>query len=211
MNTKVCNHCKKGLSIEEYHKDKRQEDGFSRYCRNCNSIFHKQHYLKYKEKIKNRTKKYYHTNKNKVKQYRLKSAKRIKLYQQKYDKIDYQKNKQKIIKQNTEYARKRCKWDVGFKITRYLRNRVYYALKGKNKSVSTMKLIGCNIDYLKQHLESQFKPGMSWSNYGKWHIDHKIPCASFDLSKPEEQRKCFHYTNLQPLWAEENLIKGKKF
>jgi len=72
-----------------------------------------------------------------------------------------------------------------------------------------MKLVGCSIDFLKQHLENKFKPGMSWKNYGKWHIDHIRPCASFDLRKPAEQKKCFHYSNLQPLWAKENLVKGK--
>ena len=73
-----------------------------------------------------------------------------------------------------------------------------------------MKLVGCSIDQLKQHLEFQFKPGMTWNNYGKWHVDHKKPCASFDLSKPSEQRKCFNWKNLQPLWAEENLSKGAR-
>lgn len=73
-----------------------------------------------------------------------------------------------------------------------------------------MFLIGCEIDYLLYHIQEQFNPGMTWDNYGDWHIDHIKPCANFDLSKPEEQRKCFNYTNLQPLWAEENLIKGKK-
>jgi hypothetical protein len=58
--------------------------------------------------------------------------------------------------------------------------------------------------------EKKFKPKMSWNNYGKWHIDHIKPCCSFNLSKSEEQRKCFHYSNLQPLWAKENLSKGKK-
>ena len=60
------------------------------------------------------------------------------------------------------------------------------------------------------HLEAQFKPGMTWDNYGLkgWHVDHIRPCASFDLRDPEQQRRCFHYTNLQPLWAEENLKKG---
>ena len=74
-----------------------------------------------------------------------------------------------------------------------------------------MKLVGCSIEKLKQHLESQFKEGMTFSNYGKWHIDHIRPCTSFDLSKLDEQYKCFHYTNLQPLWAEENLRKSSSY
>ena len=64
---------------------------------------------------------------------------------------------------------------------------------------------------LRLHLQSKFKPGMSFSNYGKWHIDHIIPCSRFDLNKEEEQYKCFNYKNLQPLWAEENKIKSNKF
>jgi len=64
-----------------------------------------------------------------------------------------------------------------------------------------MKLVGCTIEFIKGYLEAQFEPNMSWDNYGEWHIDHILPCASFDLTLPEEQQKCFHYTNLQPLWA----------
>jgi hypothetical protein len=60
------------------------------------------------------------------------------------------------------------------------------------------------------HLESQFQQGMTKDNYGKWHVDHITPCARFDLTQPTEQKKCFHYTNLQPLWAEQNLKKGCK-
>jgi len=63
---------------------------------------------------------------------------------------------------------------------------------------------------LRLHLERQFKDGISWDNYGEWHIDHIRPCAKFDLSKPEEQRACFHYTNLQPLWEKENVSKGAR-
>ena len=72
-------------------------------------------------------------------------------------------------------------------------------------------MLGADANFVREHLEKQFKPGMSWANHTKdgWHIDHKIPCASFDLTKPEEQQKCFHYTNLQPLWARENLTKSK--
>ena len=73
-----------------------------------------------------------------------------------------------------------------------------------------MKLCGCSLEKLKQHLESQFTEGMTWDNKGDWHVDHIKPCASFDLTNPEEQKKCFHYTNLQPLWALDNMKKGAK-
>jgi hypothetical protein len=73
-----------------------------------------------------------------------------------------------------------------------------------------MDLLGCTIEQLWIHLEKTFKPGMTRENYGKWHVDHIIPCASFDLTIPEQQTKCFHYTNLQALWASENIIKSDK-
>jgi len=78
------------------------------------------------------------------------------------------------------------------------------------KAEDELRDIVTSLDFLKQYLKKQFRPGMTWDNYGKWHIDHIIPCCKFDLSKPKEQQKCFHYTNLQPLWAEENRKKGRK-
>jgi hypothetical protein len=87
-----------------------------------------------------------------------------------------------------------------------------HALNGVNKACTTKRLIGCTTKELRNHLEAQFIDDMSWDNYGYygWHIDHIIPCACFDLSDPEQQRQCFHYTNLQPLWAEDNLRKSDK-
>jgi hypothetical protein len=98
------------------------------------------------------------------------------------------------------------------KVVKNLRRRVHYALGGQDKSANTMKLIGCTPDVLRQHLEALFKPGMSWCNYAidGWHVDHVRPCAAFDLSSPEQQRACFHYTNLQPLWWHENTSKGDR-
>tara|TARA_R110002051_G_scaffold325769_1_gene431022 strand:+ start:5782 stop:6384 length:603 start_codon:yes stop_codon:yes gene_type:complete len=95
------------------------------------------------------------------------------------------------------------------KIKASLRSRLYNFVKGKNKK-SSFDFVGCSIDELKEHLSSQFQNGMSWENYGEWHIDHIKSCASFDLSIEEEQHKCFHYSNLQPLWAIDNLKKGSK-
>lgn len=90
--------------------------------------------------------------------------------------------------------------------------------KRPSKAARTLDLIGCSVEALIHHLEAQFAPGMTWENHGRWrkhgprrwHIDHIRPCASFDLTDPEQQRACFHYTNLRPLWAVDNIIKGSK-
>jgi hypothetical protein len=99
------------------------------------------------------------------------------------------------------------------KIASNLRNRINLALYGKNKSASSQDLVGCSIVKLFEHLETQFADGMTWQNHGRhgWHVDHIRPCASFDLTDPEQQRQCFHYTNLQPLWAIDNIRKGSKW
>ncbi|MCI4437669.1 MAG: hypothetical protein JHC33_12755, partial [Ignisphaera sp.] len=80
------------------------------------------------------------------------------------------------------------------------------------KNTKSIKLLGCDVSFLKLYIESKFLPTMTWENYGKyWHIDHIIPCASFDLSIEEEQKKCFHYTNLQPLFAVTQIINGIEY
>lgn len=111
------------------------------------------------------------------------------------------------------YYRERRKQDPIFKLLAYVRGRIRSALTRKNlrKSTKTEQLLGCSVQELKNHLEAQFKDGMNWDNYGQWHVDHIKPCCSFDLSKIEEQTACFHYTNLQPLSAEENLKKSGRY
>ena len=71
--------------------------------------------------------------------------------------------------------------------------------------------LGCTREDLTTHLEGLFQDGMTWDNYGDWHIDHIKPCSKFDLSTEKAQAECFHYTNLQPLWAKDNLSKGAKW
>jgi hypothetical protein len=89
----------------------------------------------------------------------------------------------------------------------------HLCLRGKKKSDPTVKLLGARISVVCAHIESKFQPGMNWSNHGfdGWHYDHIRPCSSFDLTDPEQQKQCFHYTNLQPLWAEDNLRKSDKW
>jgi len=128
-------------------------------------------------------------------------------------KKEYKKlNPEKTSKQKMKYKRDRMKRDTTFKIIHRLRTRILLVLHGKKKAESSMNLLGCTAEHLKKHLEEQFKDDMSWENYGikGWHIDHIKPCASYDLGIIEEQKECFHYTNLQPLWWFDNLAKSDK-
>lgn len=112
------------------------------------------------------------------------------------------------------YAKRRGKNDIEYRLRNSLRQRVRSAVKrdGGLKSEHTMTLIGCSVSQLRTHLESKWRPRMSWDNYGKgdgkWSIDHIRPCASFDLTDPEQQRACFHWSNMQPLWWKDNCIKS---
>ena len=152
----------------------------------------KQYYINNKERINKRNNKWYSVNKEKT----LKRHKEWRL-----------NNKDEIRKRKKEKRNK----NPSIRLIINLRRRILLALKGKNKSANAMILLGVNnVEKVWIHLEKSFKPGMTRKNHGKWHIDHIKPCASFDLTKPEEQAKCFHYTNLQPLWASENLAKGSK-
>lgn len=109
-----------------------------------------------------------------------------------------------------EKDRERCAKDPAYKLGRQLRNRIRGAVKDQSatKSAASAKLTGCDIQFLMGYLEARFKPGMKWSNYGTvWEIDHRIPCASFDLTDESHQRSCFHYSNLQPLFRQHNREK----
>lgn len=131
------------------------------------------------------------------------------VYKKEYRKIHHKE----IIEKALEYVTKRSKYDIGFRLRNVLASRIRMAIKknGIRKANKTTELIGCSIDYLKKYLEEKFDKNMTWDNYGSyWHIDHINPCASFDLSSPDQQYKCFHYTNLQPLEAKENIRKGAK-
>jgi hypothetical protein len=95
---------------------------------------------------------------------------------------------------------------VGHRIRTLIKNQL--TANGGRKAVKTEMLLGCTLPEAQAHLEAQFLPGMTWDNHGEWHIDHIRPCSSFDLTDLEQQKQCCHYTNLQPLWAADNLAKS---
>ena len=117
-----------------------------------------------------------------------------------------------IKKYYKEYEIEKLKIDPIFKLKKTLRKRILQAIKGKCKVGSAIRDMGCTPEKLKLHLESLFQPGMIWNNHGTygWHIDHIVPLASFDLTDREQFLKACHYTNLQPLWARDNLSKSDK-
>lgn len=150
-----------------------------------------------------------------------KHKERIQKYNQKYQqehREQINKNHREWIKRNHKHVRayynKRhkvlMKTNPEYKIKRNLRRRIGLALKdqGMMKDKSLPDYIGCSVHHLKKHLSEQFVDGMCWSNYGEWHVDHIVPCDAFDLISEEEQKKCFNYKNLQPLWEPDNLSKG---
>ncbi len=109
-----------------------------------------------------------------------------------------------------KYGAKKRK-DIDFRLTKSLRDRLHKAIIGKIKYESAIELIGCSTEELKDYLSKQFSENMNWDNYGKWHIDHIRPCNSFDLSNKDQQRLCFNYFNLQPLWGTQNYAKKDSY
>jgi hypothetical protein len=125
----------------------------------------------------------------------------------------------KIAKMGVQSKCKKCraKWesnrkqtDKDYRLLHTIRNRIRMAIKRNTKQGKSKDLLGCSIQFFKEYISKRFLDGMSWDNHGKWHIDHIRPCSSFDMSDKQQQQQCFHYTNLQPLWAKDNLSKGKR-
>lgn len=207
---KICRRCKQAKELCAFNKNSNARDGLVNNCRTCSKIINAEWYLENKELSKENSSKYREENKDHVKEvrkrYKRNNAEREKLNNAKW----YLINKSHAKKNNTRYFKHRIQNDVDFKLRSYLRRRLKTALKNNYKSGSAVRDLGCSIEELKIHLESKFQPGMTWDNHGfyGWHIDHILALKQFDLIDPEQFKKACHYTNLQPLWAEDNLSKG---
>lgn len=185
------------IYMRTYEKGKLDRKAYKKANREKLLQKNKEYYQKNKEKI-------YASQKEWVKNNRDKARERKRRW-------DF-KNKDKVAEQRRNRENSRRISDPAFKIKRNLSRRIRRALDGSIKHSQTMHLTGCSQEELKHYLESLWKSGMSWYNYGVhgWHIDHIKPISSFNLNDPEEQKMCFHWTNLQPLWAKENMEKADK-
>ena len=229
MITKICNKCNLEKNICEFGKLKSSKDGYRYFCRECRKNIEK----KYDgENVLLRKKKWRDNNKTKIKNHYFETKDNILEYQKKYrnehsDKVKgkkreyYKKNKEFIKLKTKKYRREnktkrneseklKKKNNLFYSLLTGMRSRLWSYLKKLDitKKNKTFEIVGCTPLQLKEHLEKQFVDGMTWDNRSDWHIDHIIPLSS--ANNEEELYKLFHYTNLQPLWAEDNLKKSNK-
>jgi hypothetical protein len=184
---KICSICKEEKLRTEFHIRVMSPDGLIPHCKKCHSLKSKDMYTKNREKILKKV-----------------TARSTGLKKEKaaYDKA---------------YSKKRRDEDPEYRIARNLRKRLWEALheQGADKTSSAVRDVGCTGAELRRHIESLWAEGMSWDNYGNektdWVIDHKKPLARFNLKDPEQQKLANHFTNLQPLWAIDNLKKWARY
>lgn len=204
--TKCCTKCHQNKPLEAFYIDKKTIDGYCNRCKECK----RKHYHEHRIEILKRMRRYQQSNKQHLQNYYQKNKERI---------CAYSKQWRKDHPEAFRIAHK--KWRTKFnqtplgKLRHATRRRIENQMKRLKIHIKTCSYSdnGCSSIQLKQHIESKFQPGMTWDNYGwaGWHLDHIRPIASFDLTKPEEILAANHYTNLQPLWAKDNIVKGDKY
>lgn len=194
--TKKCPKCGETKSVDEFPKDKHNVTGYGSYCKVCKRARVKAYYDKNPEARIEKSKQWSKDNPDKIKQYNVEQKDYLKQYA-----LD---NKDKINKYQREYKRKKYppkpkRSKEERKLVNVYRDRVKRGIQTNRKK--TFELLGCAFSELKVYIEIKFYPEMSWDNWGKvWELDHIQGCATFNLNDPEQVKKCFHYTNLRPLF-----------
>jgi hypothetical protein len=209
-NMKICSVCKIEKELCDFNRNSRSKDGHKSLCRNCQKLETKQYKDKNRDKINEKARTSYHLNpkiqREREERWKQNNPEAYKVSIYKKHKKWVENNKERRRKYNNSYNSERLKNDILFKLARNIRIRINRFLK--NKTNKSNDILGCSILTLKNHLEHKFIENMSWDNYGDWHIDHIIPLSS--AKNEEEIYRLCHYTNLQPLWAEDNLKKSNK-
>jgi hypothetical protein len=228
---KTCIKCLVEKDLSEFPLSKCNKDGHKGSCRECCNKHTKEYKREYYKIPENRERRRIMNKRNKDLR---KDTPEYKAMEKRWNKKHYEKNKEVLnankkiyVEKNRarrrEYVREWKKYkyhnDINFKLADLLRERIRAVLKGKTKKGSAVADLGCSFDFFRSYIESKFKQGMTWNNLGRgcngkgmqeWQLDHIRPLALFNLEDREEFLKAVNYTNLQPLWATENLKKGKK-
>lgn len=195
--TKVCRVCKVNKSLEEYHARKGAKDGRRNECIPCRLLHQKTRHPLVKEHHNAKCREYDAAHLDE---------------KLKYNKQYYADHREQRIKDNYAYQKAQRKLSNNYALADGIRCRLYQAIRKGQKKGSAVKDLGCTIPFLREYLQARFKPGMTWDNWTRdgWHIDHVKPLASFNLEDREQFLEAVHYTNLQPLWASENIHKSAK-
>lgn len=210
---KNCSICKKEKALEEFHVRRASKDGLALVCKSCALIRFSKSYSENPEKFRRRSRNYRNKNLGQCRErlaiWRKNNPEKANAGNTRRTALWRILNPEKNRRQRTEYARK-IRENPLQRLLECLRSRIHQALHGKSKSARTVELLGCSIEEFKKHIEKQFVPGMSWETRCFWEIDHIRPCAVFNLQDSEQQKLCFHYSNLRPLWRGVNRRKGAK-
>ena len=202
VDINYCTRCNKVKSFSEFHLSKTRTDGYMSHCKSCSHDLRKHYYELDKDSGIQKSIDWKKENVERVRELR---------------KI---RNQDPIVKKkNADYIRNKINNDIYFKLRARLSNLVYYHLKANTNGVvsknnqSIKNILGFTIDQLVEAMELKFQEGMSWDNYGKWHIDHIKPVSLFNITLLEcdEFKRCWSLDNLQPLWARDNLVKGNRY
>lgn len=204
---KICTKCKEEKSAESFGFDS-HSNRLKSHCKQCLAIKRRERYDLNKERLyqKSDTYKQYQKKYKETEEYKEKhnlyrrTSKHHKEWRDKYRKTESQ------IEYRNSYLRR-----PHVMARNALRNRLRSAMKGEYRKGMAVDNLGCSIISFKKHLESLFKDGMSWDNYGEWHIDHIKPLSIFNLENDEDVKIACNYKNMQPLWKRENLTKGNKY
>ena len=222
MTDKRCSKCRIVKPIEEF-RFRKDTKKYRNECKECRSKYKKEHWAKNKEKYKKLGKIYYKENKqyiNKVnRQYGIEHRGELKAYKKIYNathkeeiKFYNEKYRAEHREQIKEYINKKYAINPILRLNRSMSTGIYYALKDNKAGRHWENLVDFKLTELIKNIEGKFTKGMTWKNYGEWHLDHIKPKISFNYTTPEDDefKKCWSLNNLQPLWAKDNLEKSDK-
>jgi len=223
MENKICNKCKQLKPITKFSKQKGSKDRLNCWCKDCHKEYSQKRYQQNSKHInkqaqkyyqqnleqnKKRNKKYYKEHHQEMSEYYKEHCQEISEYQKEYRKTHHEHRRS----YSRKYYCKKRQEDVKFRLNENMRTAIWRSLKGNKAGKHWETLLGCTLNELQICMEKQFTEGMSWDNYGMWHIDHRIPISAFNFSSPEhlDFKRCWALSNLQPMWASENLRKSNK-
>lgn len=212
---KACSMCRKEKPRSEFHVDRSKKTGMTSRCKTCSKEYVDRYYRDNRYRLIKASKDRYTQNADKVseanKKRYLEEDESTRAARKRARKAVYWENREENIRKSSDYHLSRMKEDPFYRFKARCRKRVWAAFNenGYSKKTKTFDLIGCSQEFLLRYMEGKFSEGMSWDNYGEWHVDHIVPFSA--ASNQDEVQALCHYLNLQPLWADENVSKSAAY